>query len=312
MSKTIKKIDLVILGGGPAGLTSAIYSARAKLSMILLENGIVGGQVRKSYIVENYPGIRSIDGAELANNMQEQAEKLGAVIDEFDSVNNVFLSDNKKIIETDNYIYETKTVIIATGATPRKLSVPSEEKFFGRGIHYCAVCDGAMYENKIVGVVGGGNSALEEAMFLTKFAKKVYLIRRKDYFNGEKSLVDMVSENNKIEILYNYDLVDVKGSKFVESSIIKNTKTGEVKEINLSGIFGYIGTEPKTYEFKEYINLNSKGYIITDENMCTNISGVYAVGDVREKEYRQITTAVSDGTIAALEAERYILSRKDI
>ena len=312
MSKTIKKIDLVILGGGPAGLTSAIYSARAKLSMILLENGIVGGQVRKSYIVENYPGIRSIDGAELANNMQEQAEKLGAVIDEFDSVNNVFLSDNKKIIETDNYIYETKTVIIATGATPRKLSVPSEEKFFGRGIHYCAVCDGAMYENKIVGVVGGGNSALEEAMFLTKFAKKVYLIRRKDYFNGEKSLVDVVSENNKIEILYNYDLVDVKGSKFVESSIIKNTKTGEVKEINLSGIFGYIGTEPKTYEFKEYINLNSKGYIITDENMCTNISGVYAVGDVREKEYRQITTAVSDGTIAALEAERYILSRKDI
>lgn len=311
MKKEKKEIDLVILGGGPAGLTSSIYAARANLSMILLENGILGGQVRNSYTIENYPGFRSIDGAELANNIQEQAEELGALIDEFDPVISVFLSDDEKLIETESYIYSTKAVIISTGATPKKLPIPSEEKFSGKGVHYCAVCDGAMYENKTVAVVGGGNSALEEALFLSRFANKVYMIRRHDYFNGEKSLLEKVEGNEKIKILYNYDLVDVIGNEFVEKALVRDTKTNEEKEIKLDGVFGYIGTEPKTKEFKKYISLNSHGYIITDEKMNTNIKGVYAAGDVRDKEYRQITTAVSDGTIAALEAEKYIVSKKD-
>lgn len=311
MEKEKKEIDLVILGGGPAGLTSAIYAARSNLSMILLENGILGGQVRNSYTIENYPGFRSIDGAELADNIQEQAEDLGAVIDEFDPVISIFLSDDEKLIETESYIYSAKAVIISTGATPKKLPIPSEKKFEGKGIHYCAVCDGAMYKNKVVGVVGGGNSALEEALFLSRFATKVYMIRRYDYFNGEKSLLEKVENNEKIEILYNYDIVDVVGNEFVEKVIIKNTNTNEEKDIKIDGVFGYIGTEPKTKEFKEYIKLNSHGYIITDEKMNTIIKGVYAAGDVREKEYRQITTAVSDGTIAALEAEKYIVSKKD-
>ena len=307
MSKEVKFKELIIIGGGPAGLTSAIYARRAKLDMLLLEDQILGGQVRNSYTIENYPGFKIVSGGELADLMQGQAEDLGAEIDEFDMVERVDFSGDLKIVETNNYIYKTKAVIISTGATPRKLPMENEAKFSGKGVHYCAVCDGAMYEGKIIGVVGGGNSALEEALFLTKFASKVVLIRRYDYFRGEKSTLDEVMNNPKIEILYNEDLVDVIGDNFVEKAILKNTKTGEVKEIPMDAVFGYIGTQPKTDHFKEYINLTDNGYIKADELMRTNVPGVFAAGDVREKEYRQITTAVADGTIAALEAEKYIV-----
>lgn len=309
MSKEIRFKELIIIGGGPAGLTAAIYATRAKLDMLLIEDNIMGGQVRTSYLIENYPGFKEVSGTELADKMQEQAEALGANIDEFDMIERVDFSGDIKIIETGNYIYKTNTVIIATGATPRKLPMPNEEKFSSKGVHYCAVCDGAMYEDKIIAVVGGGNSALEEALFLTKFAKKVLLIRRYDYFRGEKSTLDEVMNHPKIEVLFNEDLINVEGGQFVEKGIIKNTLTGEIKEIEMDSVFGYIGTEPKTEYFKEYIELNH-GYIKADELMRTNIAGVYAAGDVREKEYRQITTAVADGTIAALEAEKYIVESK--
>lgn len=308
MDKEKKKKELIIIGGGPAGLTAAIYAARAKLNMLLLEDQILGGQVRNSYTIENYPGFKTVTGSELADLMQQQAEELGAEIDEFDIVEKVDFSGDKKIIETSNYIYETDTVIISTGATPRKLPIPNEEKFSGKGIHYCAVCDGAMYEGKVIAVVGGGNSALEEALFLTRFAKKVYMIRRYDYFKGEKATIDEVMNHPKIEVLFNEDLVDVEGKDFVEKAIIKNTKDNSEKELELDAIFGYIGTEPKTALFKEYLHL-SHGYIPTDENMRTNVEGIYAAGDVREKEFRQITTAVSDGTIAALQAEKYVVEK---
>ncbi|MBD7912678.1 MULTISPECIES: thioredoxin-disulfide reductase [Clostridium] len=306
MSKEIKNIDLVILGGGPAGLTSAIYASRARMKMILLENAFLGGQVRNSYLIENYPGFKNIDGASLADKMQEQAEEAGAIIDEFDPVVDIKLTKDEKIIETESYIYNTKTVVIATGAVPKRLPIPSEEKFSGRGIHYCAVCDGAMYSDKIVGVVGGGNAALEEAVFLSRFAKKVYIIRRYDYFRSERSVFDEANNNSKIEILYNEDLVDVTGEEFVQRARLKNTITEKEREIEIDAVFGYIGTEPKTKEFEKYIDLTSSGYIIADEMMKTNVPGVFAAGDVRDKVYRQITTAVADGTIAALEAEKYI------
>lgn len=310
MSKETKELDLIIIGGGPAGLTAAMYAGRAKLKTLLLENKIIGGQVRNSYTIENYPGFKTIQGGELADIFQAQAEEFGAVIDEFDLIENISLSDNEKIIETETYIYKPKAVIIATGASPRKLPIPQEGEFAGKGIHYCAVCDGAMYEGKRIGVVGGGNSALEEAVFLTKFAEKVYLIRRYDYFRGEQSLIDEVFNNPKIEVLLNEDLIEVKGNAFLECATIKNTKTGETTQLNVDAIFGYIGTEPKTESVKEYIKLNEQGYIITDEDMQTNIKGVYAAGDVRDKKYRQITTAVSDGTIALLNAEKYILEKE--
>lgn len=312
MSKDVKKLDLIIIGGGPAGFTSAIYAARANLDMLLLEDKILGGQVRNSYTIENYPGFKKVSGSELADLMQQQAEELGATIDEFDAIERVDFSGDELIIETGDYIYKPEAVIIATGASPKKLPIPNEGEFSGRGVHYCAVCDGAMYQDKVVGVVGGGNAALEEALFLSKFASKVYIIRRYDYFRGEKATLEDVENNPKIEILYNEDLVNVEGNNFVEKAIIRNTKDNTEREIELEAVFGYIGTEPKTELFRDYINLSKGGYIITDENMKTNIKGVFAAGDVREKEFRQITTAVADGTIAALAVERFIIEKRRV
>lgn len=310
MSKEKKELDLIIIGGGPAGLTAAMYAGRAKLNTLLLENELVGGQVRNSYTIENYPGFKSIGGGDLADIFQEQARDIGANIDEFDSIEKIYISDDEKIIETESYIYQPKAVIIATGAAPRKLPIPQEEQFSGRGIHYCAICDGALYQGKKVAVVGGGNSALEESIFLTRFAEKVYLIRRYDYFKGEQSLIDEVFNNPKIEVLLNKDLIQANGKEFLESVIIKDTKTQETSSLDVNAVFGYIGTEPRTKEVKDYIKLNEQGYIITDEDLQTNIQGVYAAGDVRQKKYRQITTAVSDGTIALLNAEKYILRKR--
>lgn len=312
MSKSIKKLDLIIIGGGPAGFSSSIYAARANLDMLLLEDKILGGQVRNSYTIENYPGFKKISGSELADLMQQQAEELGAKIDEFDIIEKVNFNEDELIVETGDYIYKPEAVIIATGASPKKLPILNEGKFSGKGVHYCAVCDGAMYKDKIVAVVGGGNAALEEALFLTKFATKVYIIRRYDYFRGEKATLEAVENNPKIEILYNEDLVNVEGSNFVEKAIIRNTKDNTEREIELEAVFGYIGTEPKTDLFKDYINLSKDGYIITDDNMRTNVKGVFAAGDVREKEFRQITTAVADGTIATLAAEKFIVEKRRV
>jgi thioredoxin reductase (NADPH) len=309
MDKETKELDLLIIGGGPAGLTAAIYAARAKMNMTLLESELLGGQVRNSYTIENYPGFKTIPGGELSDIMAEQAKELGAKIESFSKILNVVLKDDEKIIETKKFIYKPKTVIISTGATPKKLPIPNEEKFSSRGVHYCAVCDGAMYEGSVVGVVGGGNSALEEALFLTKFASKVLLIRRYDYFKGEKATIDEVLNHPKIEVMYNWDLTNVDGDQFVNRAFIKNTKTSEERQIELSAVFGYIGTEPKTENFKDFIKLTPQGYVITDESMQTNIKGVYAAGDVREKQFRQITTAVADGTIAALTVEKYIAEK---
>ena len=307
MSKEVKELDLIIIGGGPAGLTAAIYAGRAKLDVLLLENKILGGQVRNSFTIENYPGFKSIQGSQLADLMQEQASEFGAVIDEFDLIENIYLSDNEKIIETEMYIYKPKAVIIAAGAVPKKLPIKGEQEFQGKGIHYCAVCDGAMYEGKNIAVVGGGNAALEEALFLTRFAEKVYLVRRYDYFKAEKSVIEEVFSNSKIEVLLNEDLIEAKGDNFLNSVVLKNTLNNNISELQVDAVFGYIGTEPKTSDVKEYLRVTEQGYIITDEDMQTNVKGVYAAGDVRDKKYRQITTAVSDATIALLNAEKYIL-----
>ena len=237
MDKEIKKLDLIIIGGGPAGLTAAIYAGRAKLDTLLLENMILGGQVRNSYTIENYPGFKSIEGGRLADLIQEQATEYGAVIDEFDLIQNIYLSDEEKIIETETYIYKPKAVIISTGAVPRKLPIKGEKEFAGKGIHYCAVCDGAMYEGKNIAVVGGGKSALEEALFLTRFAEKVYLVRRYDYFKGEQSVIDEVFNHPKIEVLLNEDMIEAKGDNFLSSVILKNTVSGKVSELNVEAVF---------------------------------------------------------------------------
>ncbi|MGL5067389.1 MAG: NAD(P)/FAD-dependent oxidoreductase [Sarcina sp.] len=308
MAKEVKDIDIVVVGSGPAGLAAAIYAARANLSILVLEDKYIGGQVKTTSIIENYPGFTSITGDELATKMQEQAEHAGAIIEEFDTIEKLTL--NEKIVETEDFIYKAKVIILGTGAGPNLLPIPNEAKFTGKGIHYCAVCDGAMYKDGVIAIVGGGNSAQKEALFLSTLASKVYVIRRKGFFHGEKSVIEKVENNEKIEVMYNWDLVDVEGENLVEKAIIKNVITGEVKELKLEAIFGSIGRSPRTELVKGQVNMDAQGYIEIDSRKRTNVEGVYAIGDVTPTHFRQITTAVADGTIAALDAAEYIEEMK--
>ena len=304
--KEEKQLDLVIIGAGPAGLTAAIYALRAKLNTIVLENELVGGQIRETYTVENFPGFDFISGADLADNMEKHAKKVGADINEFGNIQRVKLTDDEKIIETDDTIYKTKAVIIATGAKARNLPIPEEEKLHGKVIHYCELCDGALYQGKDVVVVGGGNSAIEAAIFLTKYAKNITIVHQFDYFQAQKYSQDELFKHNNIKIIWDSEIRNIVGEDKIEKIIIENIKTKEKSDLKADGVFVYIGYEPKTELFKDYININKWGYIETDENMETNIKGVFAAGDVRNKTIRQLTTAVNDGTIAALMAEKYI------
>lgn len=301
----IKK-DLIIIGGGPAGLTSAIYASRAGIDTLVIDNYIAGGQVATSDIIENYPGFLKISGAELSEIITQQARKNGAEVKQLENLESVYLSNDKKEIKTSENTYTSRCVIIASGANPVPLPVENEEEFRGRGIHYCAVCDGALYKGKNVAVVGGGNSAVDEAYFLSNLAKEVTIILRKDKFKAEKRLIDRITQKSNISIMYNTEVVAVEGKDSVDTIIIRDTLTANENKMNFDGLFVYIGSKPNSDMFKEYITTDERGYIPTNEKMMTNISGVYAVGDIRVKDYRQLTTAVSDGTIAALEVERYL------
>ncbi len=305
MSKTTITKDVIIMGSGPSGLAAAIYASRAGLDTIVIDNYISGGQAAISDTIENYPGFIKITGAELSERMKEQAEKSGAIINQLEEIKNVSLSGQIKEVETANTIYQSKVLMIATGAYPVPLPVENEEKFRGKGIHYCAVCDGAMYKGKTIAVVGGGNSAIKEALFLSNIAHEVILIRRKNSFHAEKVLIEKVQRKNNIKIMYNTDVVGVDGKDSMDTLIIKGVKTPDKYRINVSAVFVCIGRKPSSELFCNYVQTQN-GYIVTDERMQTDISGVYAIGDIRVKEYRQLTTAVSDGTIAALEAEQYI------
>lgn len=306
MDKEEKKPDIVILGSGPAGLSAAIYASRAKLDVVILEEKLVGGQLTEIHEIQNYPGFESVPGNELADAMIQQVMNNGTSIKKFVKINEIKLSNEEKKIETKDVVYRPKAVIISTGASPKRIPISSESKYYGKGIHYCAACDGPLYADGIIGIVGGGNSAVEEAIFLAGLASEVIMIRRHGYFHAEQSMMEEMLSNPKITIKYKWDLVDVSGDEFLERAVIRNQENGEEKELKLDALFGYIGTSPRTELFKDLLPLSESGYIITDSMMQTNVSGVYAAGDVRDKQFRQITTAVSDGTIAALAAEKYI------
>ncbi|KAJ53923.1 thioredoxin reductase (NADPH) [Clostridium tetanomorphum] len=310
MNKEEKKIDLVIIGSGPAGLTAAIYAARLKLNFIVLEDELVGGQIRASYIVENYPGFKKISGEQLINNMQEQAVNAGANIDEFDNIVRVDLRNEEKIIETENYIYKPDTVIIAAGSKYRPLPIPEEEKYHGNGIHHCELCDGQMYEGKEIIVVGGGNSALEGAIFLSRYAKTITIIHQFDHFQGEKSLQEELFKSSKVKVIWNTEIRHAFGEEKLEGVVVQNLKTKGTYKVEADGIFVYIGMIPRTDLFKDYIKLNKAGYIEADETTQTNVKGVFAAGDVRTKLFRQLTTATADGAVAALMAEKYIVEKR--
>lgn len=298
--------DVVIIGAGTAGLTSSIYSNRGGLSTLIIENNMYGGQIVTSHRIENYPSLANISGFEFVQNLYEQAVSLGAILS-YENITNFNFNSKVKTITTDKNTYETKSVIIATGSVYRKINCQNEAEFDGKGVSYCATCDGAFYKNKEVCILGGGNTALDEAMFLSHICKKVYLIHRRDVFRADKKTIDNVKSTKNIEILTNYTAQSVDGEKLVSSITLKSTVDESIKKIDISGVFVAIGRIPQTDIFKDVIDLDQSGYIISDESCKTKIPGIFVAGDVRTKSLRQLVTATSDGAVAATNAIEYIL-----
>mgnify|MGYP001022962120 FL=1 len=297
--------DTIIIGSGPAGMTAALYAARSNLKVALLERGIPGGQMNNTSDIENYPGYANISGPELAEKMFEPLEKLG-VEHLFGYVKKIEDHGNVKKVFTEDEVFETKTVIIASGAFHRHLGVLGEEELNSRGVSYCAVCDGAFFRDEDLLVVGGGDSAVEEAVFLTRFAKTVTIIHRRDELRAQKVLQDRAFANEKIRFIWGSVVKEIKGDKRVSSVIVENVKTGEISEHEFGGVFIYVGLEPVSEFVKDLGITNEAGWIVTDNHMETAISGIYAIGDVREKDLRQVTTAVGDGAVAGQEVYKYI------
>jgi len=305
-----KVYDVIIIGAGPSGMTAAVYTSRANLKTVMIERGIPGGQMANTEEIENYPGYESILGPDLANKMLEHAKKFGTEY-AYGDVKEIVEDGDFKIVKTGNGDYKAKAVIIATGAKPRLLGVPGEKELAGRGVSYCAVCDGAFFKNKELVVIGGGDSAVEEAVFLTKYASKVTIIHRRDEFRAQKILQDRAFKNDKIEYIWNTTVEEILGENRVEGVRIKSKETGEVKDFPAQGAFIYVGMDPLTEPFKGLGITNEAGYILANDNMETKIPGIFASGDVREKTLRQVVTATGDGSIAAMAAQHYIESLED-
>lgn len=298
--------DVIIIGAGPAGLTAGLYSARARLNVLLLERLAPGGQVVTTDWVENYPGFPDgVSGFELIERMKTQAEKFGLSIQNNEVVE-LDLSAEKKAVITTKERLETKALILTCGATPRKLGIEGEEILTGKGVSYCATCDGPFYRDQEVAVIGGGDTAVEEALFLTRFASKIYLIHRRDRLRATQLLQDRAIAEEKIEFLWNTIPLRILGEHGVERIELKNVKSGEASRKDVQGVFVFIGIQPNSDLVKGMIELDQNGFIITNDHMETSIPGVFAAGDIRSKLFRQITTAVGEGATASFSAEKYI------
>ncbi|MDE6357600.1 MAG: thioredoxin-disulfide reductase [Eubacteriales bacterium] len=298
--------DIVIIGSGPSGIAAAIYAERAKLKTITLEKQYMsGGQVLNTYEVDNYPGLPEINGFDMGVKFKEHAQKLGATF-VTDEVLNLEIMDNIKKVNCKKNSYLTKTIIIATGAKHRHLNVKGEEELFGKGVSYCATCDGAFFKEKTVAVIGGGDVALEDAIFLSRLCKKVYLIHRRDEFRGAKIYQEKVFSIDNIEIIWDTVVSEIKGKDEVTGIDIKNVKTDETSTIDLDGVFVAIGIVPNSHIFEEHLQLDDGNYIIAGEDCETSVKGVFVAGDVRTKHLRQVVTAVSDGANAVTSVEKYL------
>lgn len=301
--------DIIIIGAGPAGLTAAIYARRASKKVLVFEALSYGGQIINTLDIENYPVEAHISGFDFATKIYNQAIDLGAKI-LFEKVIQIKNNDNLKEIITNKNSYKCKAIIIATGSENRKLGLSNENDLIGKGVSYCATCDGAFYKNKIVAVVGGGNTALEDALYLTDIAKEVYLIHRRDEFRGEESTISLLNEKENIKFIYNSNVTRLNATDKLDSIEITNND-GNIQTIDVDGLFIAIGRIPENENFRQLINLDSNGYIIADEDCHTNVDGIFVAGDNRTKMVRQLVTATSDGAIAATEAVKYINNRSD-
>jgi thioredoxin reductase (NADPH) len=301
----MKDYDVVIVGAGPGGLTAGMYASRGNLNAISIEKMMPGGQIANTHLVEDYPGFESISGPELAQKMEAHARKFGLKI-ENDMVNKIRPDGRFWVVEGDSDNYRGKAVIIATGGQPRKLGVPGEVEFSGRGVSYCAICDGAFFKGEVIAVFGGGDSAVEEGLYLTKHGSKVYIIHRRDQLRAQKIIQDRAKANPKIEFIWDSVPEQIIGSDKVNGIRIRNVKTRESKELAVGAVFPFIGFVPNSDFFDMEIKRDASGYFITNENMETSLKGIFAIGDVRKQLCKQVTNAVGDGTTAAVAADKYI------
>lgn len=298
--------DIIIIGGGPAGYTAALYGARAGLSVLVLEKLFTGGQMAQTMQIDNYPGFdEGIDGFTLGTKMQAAAENFGAQTINAD-VNSVDLSGQIKTLSTSSGELKAKTVIIASGAAPRNLELANEKEFTGKGVHYCAACDGMFYRDKTVVVVGGGNTAVSDALMLSRVAKKVYLVHRRDTLRATKIYHKQLEDASNVEFIWNSVTSKLNGAGRLETIEVTNLKSGDITVLDADGIFVSVGRKPETDFLNRAVELDKSGYIVADESTRTNLSGVFAAGDVRTKTLRQVITAASDGAVAAHSAEEYI------
>lgn len=303
--------DVAIIGGGPAGFTAGIYTAREELKTVLLEKSMTGGIPAITDIIENYPGFpEGIAGMDLVARFRQQAERFGVEIQEFEEVQRIEKQENQFLIHTEANLFRAKTVIIATGGLPRQLGVPGEKEFIGRGVSYCATCDGPFFKDGEIAVVGGGDAAIQEAIFLTKFASRVTVIHRRDALRASPILQQRAFSNEKIDFLWDSVVTEVVGQENVTSLKVKNVKTAEVKNFVTEGLFVFIGWIPNSQFLDGLIDLDEAGHVLTDRYMMTSLEGLYAVGDVRSKKFRQIAEACGDATVGALSASEYISDKQ--
>ena len=304
--KTKTSYDVIIIGAGPAGYTAGIYCSRARHDTLIISGLLPGGQLMNTTDVENYPGFEDgVMGPELMLTMRKQAERMKTTIMDDVVVNVDFRAKPFKVL-TGSEEYEAKAVIVCTGATPRKIGIEGEQTFSGKGVSYCATCDGAFFRNQDIAVVGGGDTCMEEAIFLTKFASKVHIIHRRDEFRASKIMQDRALSNENIEVHWNSVIEDIKGDQKVQQIILKDTKTGENKTLEMGGVFVAIGHEPNTDLFKNQLEMDENGYIIQKENTQTSVKGVFTAGDVHDHRYRQAVTAAGFGCMSAIDVDKYL------
>ncbi|MCX5806907.1 MAG: thioredoxin-disulfide reductase [Proteobacteria bacterium] len=303
--------EAIIIGGGPAGLTAGIYLMRAGIDTVLLEKMVPGGTPVNTERVENYPGFPDgISGRDLMNRFTEHARQCGLLIKEFYEVEDVSVEKGRFVARTSEEIYTSAGIVLATGTEPAKMDIPGEKELLGRGISYCATCDGAFFKNLDVAVIGGGDAAIEEGLSLANIAQKVYVIHRRDTLRAQKILQDRAFRNSKIEFLWNKRPLEIKGDNQVEHIVVEDVKTGEHSEFKVDGVFVYVGSIPNTSFLKDLVERDDAGFILTDESLSAKTEGLYIAGDVRKKTLRQISTAVGDGALAAVNLERYILEKR--
>ncbi len=302
--------DVIIIGSGPAGFTSGIYTSRAKLKTLIISGSLPGGQLMTTSEVENYPGFpNGIFGPELMMNMRQQAERFGTTVVD-DEVLKVDFKNRPFLISTHSESYEGRAILLCTGASPRKLGIDGEQEFGGKGVSYCATCDGPFFKGEEIAVIGGGDTAIEEATFLTKFGKSVKIIHRRDFLRASKILQEKAFENSKIQFIWNHVVTRIGGNKKIESIDIKDLTTGKIQNLSVGGLFVAIGHEPNTSIFKDQLELDDKGYVVIKDSTRTSVEGVFAAGDVHDYRYRQAVTAAGFGCMAALDVEKWLSEKK--